>query len=206
MQFSTIALLLAALIAPSAAEYVCHSDASFNSDVDTMPSAAAQKYLGSALVDAFNEAYAGVDGVTMDYDDVEGFDTDPSVSAAVLLRGGANLERRSRSSRRRRSRSTGGYGCNLCKTYDDDATAALSGIDFGVALLSSKEHVAWEKLFCAKGSANAEFTSMTDCKIDLSNCHDEDDVSGIPNVNGIPYKSVIPSVVDLLAIARESTN
>jgi succinate dehydrogenase hydrophobic anchor subunit len=71
MQFSTIALLLAALIAPSAAEYVCHSDASFNSDVDTMPSAAAQKYLGSALVDAFNEAYAGVDGVTMDYDDVE---------------------------------------------------------------------------------------------------------------------------------------
>ena len=92
----------------------------------------------------------------------------------------------------------------MCKTYDDDATASLSGIDFGVALLSSKEHVAWEKLFCAKGSANAEFTSMTDCKIDLSNCHDEDDVSGIPNVNGIPYKSVIPSVVDLLAIAAQA--
>ena len=72
MKFSTIALLLSALIAPSAAEYVCHSDASFNSDVDSMPSAAAQKYLGSALVDAFNEAYAGVDGITMDSDDVEG--------------------------------------------------------------------------------------------------------------------------------------
>ena len=72
MKFSTIALLLSAIIAPSAAEYVCHSDASFNSDVDSMPSAAAQKYLGSALVDAFNEAYAGVDGITMDSDDVEG--------------------------------------------------------------------------------------------------------------------------------------
>ena len=79
MKFSAIALLLTALIAPSAAEYVCHSDASFNSDVDSMPSPAAQKYLGSALVDAFNEAYVGVDGITMDYDDVE------EVSSWLLL-------------------------------------------------------------------------------------------------------------------------
>ena len=77
----------------------------------------------------------------------------------------------------------------MCKTYDDDATASLSGIDFGVALSSSKEHLAWEKLFCAKGSANAEFSSMTDCKIDLSNCHDDED----DNVRAIPNKSGIPS-------------
>ena len=55
-------------------------------------------------------------------------------------------------------------------------------------------------MFCAKGSANAEFTSMTDCKIDLSNCHDEDE----DNVGGIP--SVIPSLVDLLAIASMKNN
>ena len=71
MQFSTIALLLSAIIAPSAAEYVCHSDASFTYDADGMPSAAAQKYLGSALVDAFNEAYENVADITMDSDDIE---------------------------------------------------------------------------------------------------------------------------------------
>ena len=76
----------------------------------------------------------------------------------------------------------------MCKTYDDDATASLSAIDFGVALSSSKEHLSWEKLFCAKGRANAEFSSMTDCKIDLSNCHDDEDdnISAIPNKSGIP--------------------
>ena len=77
----------------------------------------------------------------------------------------------------------------MCKTYDDDATASLSAIDFGVALSSSKEHLSWEKLFCAKGRANTEFSSMTDCKIDLSNCHDDED----DNVRAIPNKSGIPS-------------
>jgi hypothetical protein len=71
MKFSTIALALSAIVAPSAAEYVCHSDAFFTFETDTTPSAAAQEFLGSALVITFNEAYASVDGITMDGDDTE---------------------------------------------------------------------------------------------------------------------------------------
>jgi hypothetical protein len=72
----------------------------------------------------------------------------------------------------------------------------------------------WEKLFCVKGRTNAEFSTMTDCKVVLSNCHNEpdDNVSGIPaddNVSGIPADdnvSGIPSVVELLAIASAKMN
>jgi hypothetical protein len=71
MKFSTIALALSAIVAPSAAEYVCHTDTFFTFDADGTPSAAAQKFLGSALVGAFNEAYASVDDITMDSDDIE---------------------------------------------------------------------------------------------------------------------------------------
>jgi hypothetical protein len=80
MKFSTIVLALSAIVAPSAAEYVCHSDAFFTFDTDSTPSGAAQKFLGSALVDAFNDAYASVDGITMDGDDIE------DVSNNILLR------------------------------------------------------------------------------------------------------------------------
>jgi hypothetical protein len=62
---------------------------------------------------------------------------------------------------------------------DDDSTelTSLSAIDFGDALLSSKEHLLWEKLFCAKTRANSEFSTMANCKIVLSDCHNGDDTS-----------------------------
>jgi hypothetical protein len=73
---------------------------------------------------------------------------------------------------------------------DDDSTelTSLSAIEFGDALLSSKEHLLWEKLFCAKTRANSEFSTMANCKIVLSDCHNEADdyVSVIPNKSGIP--------------------
>jgi hypothetical protein len=76
---------------------------------------------------------------------------------------------------------------------DDDSTelTLLSAIEFGDALLSSKEHLLWEKLFCVKARANSEFSTMANCKIVLSDCHNEAD----------DYVSGIPSVVELLAIA-----
>jgi hypothetical protein len=37
----------------------------------------------------------------------------------------------------------------------------------------------WENLFCAMARANSEFSTMSDCKIVLSNCHDEDDINAM---------------------------
>jgi hypothetical protein len=85
--------------------------------------------------------------------------------------------------------SSGHWGCSWCgKKNDATELASLSAIEFGDALLASKEHLLWEKLFCAKARTNAEFSTMSDCKIVLSNCHNEADdyVSGIPNKSGIP--------------------
>jgi hypothetical protein len=111
----------------------------------------------------------------------------------TLLRGGTNLEGKKSGNQG----SSGSWGCNRC-VNDDDATefTGLSAIEFGDALLSSKEHKLWEKLFCAKGRANAEFSTMTDCKIVLSDCHNEADY----------YVGGIPSVVELLAIASAKMN
>ena len=60
MKFSTIVLALATVVAPSAAEYVCHTEAIFTYASDDTPSIStkAQEYLGSVMVDTFNEAYA----------------------------------------------------------------------------------------------------------------------------------------------------
>jgi hypothetical protein len=72
MKFSTIALALSTIVAPSMGEYVCHTDAFFTFDHDNAtPSKDAQKFLGLAMVDAFNEAYASVDDITMDGDAIE---------------------------------------------------------------------------------------------------------------------------------------
>jgi hypothetical protein len=72
MKFSTIALALSTIVAPSMGEYVCHTDALFTFDHDNAtPSKDAQKFLGNAMVDAFNEAYASVDDITMDGDAIE---------------------------------------------------------------------------------------------------------------------------------------
>ena len=60
MKFSTIVLALATVVAPSAAEYVCHIEAIFTYASDDTPfiSNEAQEFLGSVMVDTFNEAYA----------------------------------------------------------------------------------------------------------------------------------------------------
>ena len=60
MQFSTLVLVLATVVAPSAAEYICHTEAIFTYESDDTPSIStkAQEYLGSVMVDTFNEAYA----------------------------------------------------------------------------------------------------------------------------------------------------
>ena len=62
MKFSTIVLALATVVAaaPSAtAEYVCHTEAIFTYASEATPSIStkAQEFLGSVMVDTFNEAY-----------------------------------------------------------------------------------------------------------------------------------------------------
>ena len=111
----------------------------------------------------------------------------------TLLRGGTNLEGKKSGNQG----GSGSWGCNMC-INDDDATefTGLSAIEFGDALLSSKEHKLWEKLFCAKGRANAEFSTMTDCKIVLSDCHNDDYVGGIPSM------SVSNGIANLIASAK----
>ena len=71
MKFSTIALALSTIVAPSMGEYVCHSNAFFTFDATTTPSIEAQKFLASSMVDAFNDAYASVDDITMDGEAIE---------------------------------------------------------------------------------------------------------------------------------------
>jgi len=63
MKFSTIVLALATIVAaaPSTtAEYVCHTEAIFTYASEATPSISikAQEFLGSVMVDTFNEAYA----------------------------------------------------------------------------------------------------------------------------------------------------
>ena len=60
MKFSTLVLALATVVVPSVAEYICHTEAIFPYESDDTPSIStkAQEFLGSVMVDTFNEAYA----------------------------------------------------------------------------------------------------------------------------------------------------
>ena len=171
MKFSTIVLALATIVAaaPSAtAEYVCHTEAIFTYASDASPSVSikAQEFLGSVMVDTFNEAYA-----------------------TQVIKDDANFGN-TRGARKLRHGSSGGGRCGPLCDNDDDSRMLSSEVSpagdrklwtnashgsggFSVEFGSLKEHVAWEKLVLENGRTHTELAGLKDCKIVLSDCHIE---------------------------------
>jgi len=201
MKFSTIVLALATIVAPSAAEYVCHTEAIFTYASDDTPSISneAQEFLGSVMVDTFNEAYA----IEVINDDATATrELGNTRGARQLWRPGGNhcgptcsndddsrmLSPEVPAGVRMLWRP-GGNHCGPTCSNDDDSrmlssevvpgdrklwTNALYGSgsftdEFGDAL----KHAAWEKLFLEKGRTHTELTGLKGATIVLSDCHIE---------------------------------
>uniref|UniRef100_A0A7S4EJW8 Uncharacterized protein n=1 Tax=Pseudo-nitzschia australis TaxID=44445 RepID=A0A7S4EJW8_9STRA len=190
MNFATALAPLALIVATTpllavSAEYTCHGDTyfQFQEGSITTPTKEAIEFLDTAMVDSFQEAYKNNNDIDMVSEKFDSFDFGSTFASIVnsSLRGASSNNL---------GRGGGRYvteywwGCNLC-VVDDDAVAlgtSIDGPEFGTALTTSIEHKNWEKNFCDKASTHAEFKTMTDCNIVLSDCHkiseldDESDV------------------------------
>ena len=200
MKFSTIVLALATIVAaaPSTtADYVCHTEAIFTYASEATPSISikAQEFLGSVMVDTFNEAYA-----TQVIKDNANFG---NTRGARKLRHGSSRGGRCGplcdndrmlevipDVRMLLHGSSGGGRCGpLCDTDDDSrmlssevapagdrklwTNASHGSGGFSIEFGSLKEHVAWEKLVLENGRTHTELAGLKDCKIVLSDCHIE---------------------------------
>lgn len=162
------------------AEYICHTDANFHIDDMIEPTLGDKTFLGTAMVEAFQEAYKENDDINMDWEHFEDFDIGPDATALPNGLRGNNAE--PILGYGGRYGGAGGWGCNMCDN-DDDVVLGSSlsgGVVLTNALSHSKEHKMWEQLFCKKAQANSSFATMKDCSITLSDCHHENAVFDKP--------------------------
>ena len=201
MKFSTIVLALATIVAaaPSAtAEYVCHTEAIFTYASEDTPSIStkAQEFLGSLMVDTFNEAYATEDANSGNTRGARKLRHGPSGGGHCGPLCDTDDDSRMLSSevvpdvRMLLHGSSGGGRCGPLCDNDDDSRMLSSEVapagdrklwnnashgsgGFSVEFSLLKEHVAWEKLVLENGRTHTELTGLKGCKIVLSDCHIE---------------------------------
>jgi len=196
MKFSAVALSFAATVAAAivspfgaSAEYVCHTDVTFQNSVDVQPSNDELQFFEDTLVEAGRQAYANNADMNLDYEKLEEYHIGPSVSSLInkamkMLRGSKNGGDADADENKNLLGSgwwiggSIGWSCHLCD--DDDAVMgsrfALPGQEFAEALQSSQEHRQWEALLCEMVTGNdSSAWSITGCSITLTNCHIEND-------------------------------
>eukprot|EP00537_Pseudo-nitzschia_pungens_P003740 CAMPEP_0172359508 /NCGR_PEP_ID=MMETSP1060-20121228/3692_1 /TAXON_ID=37318 /ORGANISM="Pseudo-nitzschia pungens, Strain cf. cingulata" /LENGTH=198 /DNA_ID=CAMNT_0013081181 /DNA_START=361 /DNA_END=957 /DNA_ORIENTATION=+ len=179
MKIFATALALVAASPVVSAIYHCESETTFQLEDSVKPSNAAMNFLGTAMMESFNEAYKNNPDIEMISDKSESLGPASFGNIVTNLRGKDN----NKSNLGGKMSTTyvwgGNWGCNLCIVDDDAALGSfLSADDFGVALATSSEHKAWEKLFCERAHQMKEFATMEKCAIVLKDCGEANDYDG----------------------------